>query len=137
MADVFTRKKRSVIMSHIRSKNTKPEIAVRRLIREMGYSYRLHGKSLPGRPDLVLARYRRVVFVHGCFWHVHGGRCKRARPPRSRIDYWTPKLEANKQRDRLAAGRLRRSGWRVLIIWECQLRHAEKLRRRIQRFMED
>jgi DNA mismatch endonuclease (patch repair protein) len=107
-------------MSLVRNKDTKPELAVRRLVYAMGYRYRLHGR-LPGRPDLVFGRRQRVIFIHGCFWHRHAG-CPNCRLPRSRLDFWKPKLEANQQRDRRNLARLRRLGWRILTVWECELR---------------
>src|SRR5437016_10732119 len=108
-------------MSRIRSKDTKPELLVRRLIHTLGYRYRLHRRDLPGVPDLVFPSRRAVIFVHGCFWHRHK-RCKGgARAPKSRLKYWKPKLEGNSVRDARNRKSLLRNGWRVLVIWECQL----------------
>ena len=132
--DTLTPAERSVRMSLVRNKDTKPELAARRLVYAMGYRYRLHGR-LPGRPDMVFASRRRVIFVHGCFWHRHRG-CPNCRLPKSRLDFWQPKLEANRLRDRRNVTKLRRLGWRVLIVWECQLADANKLAKRITRFME-
>ena len=125
-------------MSRVRGRDTAPEEVIRRLVTSLGYRYRLHGRKLPGRPDLVFARRRRVIFVHGCFWHRHGSsRCRLARLPKSRLEFWRPKLEGNRQRDRRNLSALRRAGWRVLVIWECQLRDAAVLTRRIRTFLEE
>lgn len=118
-------------MSLVRAKNTKPEMIVRRLVHSLGYRYRLHDRRMPGAPDLVFSTRHAVIFVHGCFWHRHAN-C--GRMPKSRLDYWLPKFERNKERDRLNIKALRRDGWRVLVIWECQL--ADKnLARRINSFL--
>lgn len=109
-------------MSLIRSKNTKPEIILRSLIHREGYRFRLHKKNLPGKPDLVLKKYSTVIFVHGCFWHHHKN-CKRANIPKTNQDYWTPKIHRNLNRDKLNRSRLRRLGWKVVTVWECQLKH--------------
>ena len=122
-------------MRAIRGRDTKPELVVRRLASGLGYRYRLHGRGLPGRPDLVFRGRRRVLFVHGCFWHLHLGKCKRAGLPKSRLEFWLPKLEANRRRDRSVEAKLRMRGWRVLVIWECQLNDIDRVRARIVRFM--
>ena len=121
-------------MSRVRAKDTKPEMVVRRLAHRMGYRYRLHGARLPGRPDLVFPGRKKVVFVHGCFWHRHEG-CKLARLPKSRLDFWVPKLEANRLRDVANQARLREAGWSVLVIWECELKDQEGLARRLRDFL--
>ncbi len=118
--DVFTAEKRSLVMSLIRSRDTKPEIAVRRALHALGYRFRLHDKTLPGRPDIVLRRYRLIVEVKGCFWHSH--RCLKGRIPHGNRSYWAPKLAANQVRGRRNARRLRAMGWRVATIWECHVR---------------
>ena len=110
---------RSRNMAAIRSKDTKPEMAVRSAIHRAGFRFRLHGADLPGRPDLVFPRHALVVFVHGCFWHGHV--CKEAKRPQSNLSYWTPKIEGNLARDRRNAAKLRRAGWRVVVIRECRL----------------
>src|SRR5262245_1683825 len=117
-------------MSLVRAKNTKPEMIVRRLVHSMGFRYRLHDRRMPGIPDLVFPSRRAVIFVHGCFWHRHAN-C--GRMPKSRLDYWLPKLERNKARDVQNIKALRRSGWRVLVVWECQLK--TNLSARITRFL--
>ena len=120
-------------MSRVRAANTRPEIAVRRLFHRLGYRFRLHRRDLPGTPDLVLPKYRAVVFVHGCFWHQHD--CRRGRrQPASNRAYWEPKLARNVERDESAKSALRRMGWRVLTIWECQI-DEPGLTGRIERFL--
>jgi DNA mismatch endonuclease (patch repair protein) len=123
-------------MALIRSRDTKPELAIRRIVHGMGYRYRLHGKDLPGQPDLVFRLRRKVVFVHGCFWHLHED-CSNCRPPKSRRDYWKPKLERNAARDRQVRKELRRKGWRSLVIWECELDRTGRLTRKITKFLGD
>jgi DNA mismatch endonuclease, patch repair protein len=120
MPDKFSRQIRSRIMSAIRGKNTTPELTVRRFLHAKGLRFRLHAPGLPGRPDLVFPKYRTVVFVHGCFWHLHQN-CRFSRMPASNRRFWTAKLSGNRLRDRRKAQALRAAGWRVLTIWECQL----------------
>ena len=127
MTDTLTPSERSARMALVRNKDTKPELKVRRLIHRMGYRYRLHGHALPGKPDLVFPGRRAVIFVHGCFWHRHPG-CKFSYTPKSRIDFWLPKFEQNVARDRLVTRTLRKAGWRVVRIWECQLSRTEASR---------
>lgn len=133
--DPLTPAERSERMSHIRSVNTKPEMIVRQLVTALGYRYRLHAKDLPGHPDLVFRGRRKVIFVHGCFWHQHG--CRWYRMPKTRRDFWIPKLEKNKARDTRVRKDLRKLGWRCLTVWECQLRKQATLSKRILRFLED
>lgn len=122
-------------MSRIRAKDTKPEMVVRRLVFAMGRRYRLHARHLPGCPDLVFAKDRKVIFVHGCFWHQHP-RCKVARMPGSRLDYWLPKLEGNRRRDAQNVRKLRQASWSVLTIRECELRDIERVIRRLGEFLD-
>lgn len=132
--DTLSREQRSARMSLIRSKNTNPEMIVRRLVHSLGFRYRLHVRALPGSPDLVLPRWRTAVFIHGCFWHQHS--CRRGkRMPKSRANYWRPKLHGNKARDRQTMQKLRRDGWRVLVLWECQTSDPERLARRVTSFL--
>ena len=134
--DTLTHKQRSERMSKVRGVDTKPEILVRRLIHGMGYRYRLHVKSLPGRPDLVFPSRQKVVFVHGCFWHRHPDPlCALARLPKSRLNFWRTKLEGNRVRDSRIEAKLRRLGWKVMVIWECQVNSRPRLVKRIQRFL--
>ena len=137
MADKLTPERRSENMSRIRSKGMKPEIAVRRLAHSLGYRYRLHRKDLPGKPDLVFPGKKKVIFVHGCFWHLHSDpQCKLSRIPKSNQEYWVPKLEGNAKRDREHQMLLREMGWDCLIIWECQVRTGIGLAQLIRRFLE-
>ena len=123
-------------MSRIRSRDTKPEMRVRRLVHGLGYRYRLHSEDLPGRPDLVFRPRRKVIFVHGCFWHRHEG-CSRNRTPKSpeRRDFWREKLDGNAQRDRLNEAALRRLGWEILVIWECETKALDPLAERVRAFL--
>ncbi len=122
-------------MRAIKSKNTKPEMAVRRLVHGMGYRYRLHRKDLPGKPDLTFGPRNKAIFVHGCFWHQHPG-CRDARMPATRLDYWEPKLTANVVRDARNLRLLRRLGWSVAVVWECQVESdVSAVGRRLQRFL--
>lgn len=134
--DTLSPKERSERMSRIRSKGTKPEVIVRRLTSALGYRYRLHGDKLPGHPDLVFSSRKKVIFVHGCFWHQHQ-RCRQYRMPKSRLDFWLPKLESNKKRDRANRAALTKMGWSVLVLWECKLKNFSWVSKRITRFLED
>jgi len=131
MTDVLSEEQRRRNMAAIRSADTKPELRVRRSLHAAGLRYRLHVRALPGTPDLVFASRRVVVFVHGCFWHRHPG-CKNARMPKSRLEFWAPKLGANAERDKRQQLALRRSGWRVIVIWECQTKDDARLVRLIE-----
>ena len=129
--------RRSANMARIRSKDMKPEMRVRRLVHSLGYRYRLHRKDLPGKPDLVFAPKRKVIFVHGCFWHLHPDtECVDARMPKSNIDYWKPKLERNVERDKQHIKALANDGWGSLVIWECETKDVAALRQRIVSFLE-
>jgi DNA mismatch endonuclease (patch repair protein) len=121
-------------MRRIRSKGMLPELAVRSLVHRMGYRFRLHRKDLPGKPDLVFASRRRVIFVHGCFWHSHRG-CKIAHKPKSNADYWGPKLKRNQARDARNIKALHAAGWEPMVIWECELKKKSGLGSRIRRFL--
>lgn len=121
---------RSRLMSHVRGKNTKPELAVRRLLHGLGYRYRLHRRDLPGSPDVVLSSKRAVVFVHGCFWHRHEG-CRRTTDPKTRPEFWQAKFDRNVRRDADVQARLEASGWRVVVVWECETARPEILRERL------
>lgn len=131
--DTVTAEKRSWIMGRIRGKDTKPEMVVRRLAHSLGYRYRLHRRSLPGSPDLVFPSRRKVIFVNGCFWHAH--RCLGGKLPKSRTEFWREKLEGNKARDARNRLELRRSGWGVMTVWECEMKDAERLAERIRGFL--
>jgi len=133
--DIIPPSERSEIMSRVRAKDTRPEMLVRRLVFAEGYRYRLHDRKLPGCPDLVFRGRAKVIFVHGCFWHRHEA-CALARMPKSRLDFWEPKLEANKERDARNKKLLTKEGWKVLTIWECELKDAERLKQTIRRFLD-
>ncbi|HHZ91751.1 TPA: DNA mismatch endonuclease Vsr [Candidatus Poribacteria bacterium] len=130
MTDIFSKQKRSQIMSRIRSKGSAPEMLVRRVIHRLGYRFRLHVKNLPGKPDLVLKRHKLIVLVNGCFWHRHQG-CKRSTTPKSNQEYWIPKFEGNVTRDLKNQKALREMGWRVETIWECETKDWNKLTARL------
>lgn len=124
-------------MRRVRGKDTGPEWTVRRLVHRLGFRYRLHDRSLPGSPDLVFRSRRKVIFVHGCFWHRHPDpACKLARLPKSRLDFWLPKLTANKVRDERLLEALREQGWQSLVVWECESRHIEQLENKVKAFLE-
>jgi DNA mismatch endonuclease (patch repair protein) len=138
MADTLNPQQRSERMALIRSTDTAPELMVRKMVHAMGYRYRLHDKRLPGAPDMVFGRLGKIIFVHGCFWHRHKKRsCRLARLPKSRIAFWEEKLEGNRRRDLSNKRLLRRAGWAVIEVWECELKNLETLRARLRYFLED
>ena len=116
--------RRSRNMSAIKSKNTKPEIAVRKLLHSMGYRFRLHRKDLPGSPDIVLPKYKTVIFVHGCFWHRHQN-CKYASTPKTRQEFWNKKFNENINRDKINQENLSSKGWKIIIVWECEIKDQD------------
>lgn len=118
--DRISKEKRSWNMSRIKGKNTKPEILVRSILHKAGYRFRLHRKDLPGKPDIVLPKFNAVIFIHGCFWHRHKG-CKNAVLPKTRIDFWKEKLNGNVERDKNVRHQLENRGWKVIVIWECEI----------------
>src|SRR5208282_4928499 len=133
--DTLSRTERSKRMALIRSKGTKPELLVRKIARSCGHKFRLHVSELPGKPDLVFPRLRKVIFVHGCYWHRHpDARCPLARLPKSKRGFWIPKLTENRRRDLRNLARLRRDNWGVSVVWECQLKNPIALAKRIKRF---
>ena len=133
MVDKLTPERRSALMSRVRGKDTVPELIVRRMVHAEGYRYRLHRKGLPGKPDLVFPGRRKAVFVHGCFWHGHG--CKIGRLPKSRAEYWEPKIARNRERDAQNRAELESLGWQILTVWQCETKDAEALNRRIGEFL--
>lgn len=136
MVDNLSPEDRSRCMSRIRSRGMKPELAVRSMVHRLGYRFRLHRKDLPGTPDLVLSRHRAIIFVHGCFWHWHPiPNCPIAGQPKSNRDYWEPKLTRTRVRDQEHAALLEADNWRVLTLWECQLRNPSDALDRIHRFL--
>ena len=135
MTDSLTTERRSWNMARIRGRNTIPEKLVRSLLHRLGYRFSLHRRDLPGKPDIVMARHQTVVFVHGCFWHLHAG-CRYARIPKTRRLWWTEKLSGNTARDKRHRNALRHLGWRVLTVWECETEQPEKLGRRLKRLVQ-
>lgn len=136
MVDTLSIKARSERMARVRGKHTKPERLVRQLARRLGYSHGMHGSALPGKPDLVFTTRKKVIFIHGCFWHRHPStKCALARLPKSRLDFWVPKLTENRNRDIRIQRRLRKLGWRYMTIWECQLRNEMRIAERLKRFL--
>lgn len=120
MTDSLSAERRSWNMSRIKGKNTKIELAVRRYLFNRGYRYRLHVRNLPGKPDIVLKKYKTAIFVHGCFWHRHSG-CKDATTPKTRTDFWEKKFQVNTRNDKINTELLEQMGWRVIVVWECQI----------------
>jgi len=134
MSDTFDAATRSKIMGKVRPKNTGPELIVRRTLHHMGYRFRLHVPSLPGTPDIVLPRYRKIVLVHGCFWHSHAG-CARATRPQSHRRFWKQKLDGNRRRDRATLRQLTAEGWDVLVVWQCETADQQELGQRLAGFL--
>jgi DNA mismatch endonuclease (patch repair protein) len=133
MADIFTKKKRSEIMRAVKSRDTKPEKAVRSLLHRDGYRFSLCSKKLPGSPDIVLRKYKTVVFVHGCFWHRHS-ECKPGRrEPKTNVEFWQKKFKRNVERDAENAQELMGEGWKVVVVWECEARKPEELLERLRK----
>ena len=126
MVDHLTPDERSRNMAAIRSKNTKPELIVRSILHKEGYRFRLHRKGLPGSPDIILKKYQTIIFVHGCFWHRHKG-CKDCTTPKTRTDYWVDKFRKNVDRDKKNEEQLKTLGWKVLVIWQCEIKNKDKL----------
>lgn len=135
MADRISPEHRSWNMSRIRNRDTRPEMIVRSLLHRMGYRFRLHKKDLPGKPDIVLPKYKTVIFVHGCFWHRHKG-CKYAYTPKSRTEFWNTKFEKNIARDKQVRKELKKLGWKVIVVWECEVKDTEKLYKKLNRDLE-
>ncbi len=133
--DRLTTEERSAVMSRVRSKNTRPELVVRRLLHNAGARFRLHQADLPGCPDIVLSRHRLAVFVHGCFWHSH--KCPRGRRPKQNSRFWKVKLDKNRRRDASSRAKLSRLGWRAITIWECQLKDLDAVQSRLIKEIAD
>jgi DNA mismatch endonuclease (patch repair protein) len=129
--DKISRQQRSKNMAAVRGKNTTPELIVRHVLHAMDYRFRLHRKDLPGKPDIVLPKYRTCIFVHGCFWHQHLG-CKRASQPSSNKDFWLNKLQRNIERDKQNCLALQDQGWKVLVIWECETKDSIELKQKLR-----
>lgn len=135
MTDVFTKEKRRKIMASIKGRDTKPEKAVRSIIHRMGFRFSLHRADLPGKPDIVLPRHGKVIFVHGCFWHGHAN-CRKATIPATNTEFWTEKIVKNKARDVKVKRQLRQAGWKVLVVWECEIARSDKLLQKVKNFLE-
>lgn len=135
MTDRLDGQQRSQLMARVRCKDTAPEMAVRRMLHALGYRYRLHVTDLPGRPDIVLPRHRKVIQVHGCFWHSHPG-CRKAKAPSSNESFWSDKLAANVARDARNEQALRSGGWSLMTVWECEVKDLAELERRLRAFLE-
>ena len=133
MADTHTKEQRSRNMARVKNKNTAPEILVRSLLHRMGYRFRLHRRDLPGSPDIVLPRHKKVIFVHGCFWHGHD--CPRGKRPSTNREFWDAKLDRNIERDRAARKGLTELGWQYLVVWQCQTKNEDDLRTQLQDFL--
>lgn len=135
MADIMTPEQRHRCMAAIKGKNTKPEMIVRQYLHSFGFRYGLHNKKLPGSPDLVLRKYKTVIFIHGCFWHGHKG-CKYYRLPKSNESFWSEKISRNQSRDNKSREQLEKKGWNVLTVWECELKNKEKRERTLRKLVE-
>lgn len=134
--DIWSKEKRSEVMSKIRSSNTQPERRVRKMLTVLGYRYRLNVKGLPGKPDIVLRKYNAIIFVHGCFWHLHS-KCRDGTIPKSRTEYWEAKLLKNKERDAEKFRKLKQQGWKVLRLWECEIKkNPDKVIDKIDKFLK-
>ena len=133
MIDRLSPEQRTHLMRKVKGKDTGPEKLVRSVLHRLGYRFRLHRKDLPGTPDLVLPKHRAVIFVHGCFWHGHG--CRIGKLPKSRLDYWEPKIEANRKRDARKQEQLLEQGWRIGVVWQCELRNLPELEKRLSAFL--
>lgn len=134
MTDIYDKQTRNRVMSQIRSKNSKPEIIVRSLLHNNGFRFGLHRSDLPGSPDIVLPKYKSVIFVNGCFWHQHK-KCKYSKLPKSNIDYWSKKLKRNTERDKENYNALEKLGWNVLVVWECEIQNKNKLLSQLKEFL--
>ncbi len=136
MPDVFTPDKRSWIMGRVKSRNTKPEMLVRSIIHRMGFRFRLHRRELPGNPDIVLPKHKKVLFVHGCFWHGHEA-CPRSKRPATNTEFWNTKLDQNMERDKRFQRLLKEAGWDVLVVWQCETNRPDELLRKLGRFLHE
>ena len=134
MSDIFSKSQRSYLMSKIKGKETKSEILVRKYIFSKGFRYRKNVRKLPGTPDIVLSKYKTIIFIHGCFWHLHQ-ECKEGRLPKSNVEYWKTKLERNVQRDLNNIALLESMGWKVIVIWECELKKADDKITRLEKLI--
>lgn len=136
MTDVYPIEKRSWIMSRVKRRDTQPEVLARSLVHRMGFRFRIHRRELPGNPDIVLPRHKKLIFIHGCFWHGHTG-CSRSKRPTTNKNFWNNKLNSNIKRDRKNYKELQRIGWKVLVVWGCETKSSELLLRKLERFLYD
>lgn len=136
MADCFPKMKRREVMSRVRSKDSKAELLVRKLLHALGYRFRLHQQKLPGKPDIVLPKLKKIILVHGCFWHGHS-QCNRAKRPTTNTEFWNQKLEKNVSRDLSTTKALKALGWEILIVWECKTRDLENLKVELKSFLNE
>lgn len=134
MTDIVSRSKRKEMMSSVKQRHTKPEIAVRKILHRHGFRFRLHNKKLPGTPDIVLPKHKAVIFVHGCFWHQHEG-CRKSRRPTSNVEFWNEKLDRNIVRDNQKESELKNSGWKVLTLWDCEIKNEDSLIEKVKNFL--
>ncbi len=132
--DVFDKQKRSSIMSTVKNRNTKPELIVRSMLHRMGYRFRIHRRDLPGNPDITLPKHKKIVFVHGCFWHGHK-KCRRAKRPTTNQEFWNKKLNSNIKRDNKNVLELNKAGWQTLVVWSCEIKDKDNLMQRLQNFI--
>ena len=136
MADHLTPEKRSAIMSAIRSKNTKPEVKVRHALHRLGYRFQIHDRRLPGKPDIVFTKRRKIIFIHGCYWHQHADpNCRDTKKPTSNLDYWLPKLDRTNARDKQQQNALNQMGWKILVLWECEVSTDRQIEQRLVTFL--
>lgn len=133
MSDRVPAAKRSAIMRAVKPENTGPEIALRKMLHRLGYRYKLHTRELPGKPDIAFPARRKVIFVHGCFWHGH--RCRYGRLPKTRLEYWQPKIEANRARDTRKTNELLRAGWEIAVVWQCELKDSARTLKKLTSFL--
>jgi len=134
--DVFSKEKRSRIMAKVKGKDTKPELVVRSLLHRMGYRFRLHRRDLPGNPDIVLPKYKKVIFVHGCFWHGHKG-CPRSKRPTTNVDFWNAKLDKTIERDSMNIHKLKNKGWEPIVVWGCEVKDIGNLSEKLNAFLKN
>jgi len=134
--DRVSKEKRSEIMGKVNSKNTGPELIVRKILHRLKYRFRLHKKNLPGNPDIVLPKHKKIIFVHGCFWHGHEN-CSKGRLPKTNQQYWQDKIISNRKRDLKAIEELNKLGWKVLVVWSCQIKNQEQLENHITQFLSE
>ena len=134
--DVFSKEKRSRIMAKVKGKDTKPERVVRSLLHSMGYRFRLHRRDLPGNPDIVFPKHKKVIFVHGCFWHGHKG-CSRSKRPSTNVDFWNAKLDKTIERDSINIHKIKENGWEPIIVWGCEVKEIEKLSKKLNVFLKN